>query len=158
MARGAADMVLADDNFATIVTAVKEGRGIYDNIRKAVHFLLSSNIGEIITIFVAILLGWNTPLLPVQLLWINLITDSFPAIALGVDPGGVYHGLGTGALEAAGLGRGDAGCGRGPAALEGGKGRGSQKNGKSGSKYGTHDYTPIMRRCRCLCFPLINPQ
>ncbi|MBR6701373.1 MAG: calcium-translocating P-type ATPase, PMCA-type [Firmicutes bacterium] len=86
VARGAADMVLADDNFATIVTAVKEGRGIYDNIRKAVHFLLSSNIGEIITIFVAILLGWNTPLLPVQLLWINLITDSFPAIALGVDP------------------------------------------------------------------------
>ncbi|MDO4481187.1 MAG: HAD-IC family P-type ATPase [Bacillota bacterium] len=86
VARGAADMVLADDNFATIVTAVKEGRGIYDNIRKAVHFLLSSNIGEIVTIFAAILLGWNTPLLPVQLLWINLITDSFPAIALGVDP------------------------------------------------------------------------
>ena len=86
VARGAADMVLADDNFATIVTAVKEGRGIYDNIKKAVHFLLSSNIGEIITIFVAILLGWNSPLLPVQLLWINLITDSFPAIALGVDP------------------------------------------------------------------------
>ena len=86
VARGAADMVLADDNFATIVTAVKEGRGIYDNIRKAVHFLLSSNIGEILTIFAAILMGWNTPLLPVQLLWINLITDSFPAIALGVDP------------------------------------------------------------------------
>ena len=86
VSKEAADMVLADDNFATIVTAVREGRGIYDNIRKAVHFLLSSNIGEIITIFVAILIGWNSPLLPVQLLWINLITDSFPAIALGVDP------------------------------------------------------------------------
>lgn len=86
VARGAADMVLADDNFATIVSAVKEGRGIYDNIRKAVHFLLSGNIGEIITIFMAILLGWSTPLLPVQLLWINLITDSFPAIALGIEP------------------------------------------------------------------------
>lgn len=86
VAKGAADMVLTDDNFATIVEAVREGRGIYDNIRKAVHFLLSSNIGEIITIFVAMCFGWATPLLPIQLLWVNLVTDSFPAIALGLDP------------------------------------------------------------------------
>ena len=86
VAKGAADMVLMDDNFATIVEAVREGRGIYDNIRKAVHFLLSSNIGEIITIFAAMCFGWATPLLPIQLLWVNLVTDSLPAIALGVDP------------------------------------------------------------------------
>ncbi len=86
VAKGAADMVLTDDNFATIVDAVKEGRGIYSNIRKAVHFLLSSNIGEIITIFVAILFGWNSPLLAIHLLWVNLVTDSLPAIALGLDP------------------------------------------------------------------------
>jgi len=86
VAKGAADMILMDDNFATIVAAVKEGRGIYDNIRKAVHFLLSSNIGEIITIFAAMLFGWATPLLPIQLLWVNLVTDSLPAIALGLDP------------------------------------------------------------------------
>ena len=87
VAKGAADMVLADDDFATIVAAVQEGRGIYDNIRKAVHFLLSSNVGEIITIFAAMLLGWAAPLLPIHLLWVNLVTDSLPAIALGLDPG-----------------------------------------------------------------------
>lgn len=86
VAKNAADIILTDDNFNTIVSAVKEGRGIYDNIRKAIHFLLSSNIGEIITIFVAILLGLPSPLLAVQLLWVNLVTDSLPAISLGVEP------------------------------------------------------------------------
>ena len=86
VAKGAADMTLTDDNFATIVTAVREGRGIYDNIRKAVHFLLSCNLGEIITVFVAMLVWRESPLLPVQLLWINLVTDSLPALALGMEP------------------------------------------------------------------------
>ena len=86
VAKGAADMILTDDNFATIVHAIKEGRGILTNIKKAVHFLMSSNIGEIITIFAAILLGWQVPLLAIHLLWVNLVTDSLPAIALGLDP------------------------------------------------------------------------
>lgn len=86
VAKNAADMILMDDNFATIVDAVEEGRGIFQNIRKAVHFLISCNIGEIMTIFVAILLGKAAPLLPVQLLFINLVTDSFPAICLGLEP------------------------------------------------------------------------
>lgn len=85
VAKGASDMIITDDNFSTIVSAVREGRVIYNNIRKAVHFLLSSNIGEILTIFTAMLFGWSTPLLPIHLLWVNLITDSLPAIALGLD-------------------------------------------------------------------------
>jgi len=94
VAKGAADIVLTDDNFATIVHAVEEGRGILTNIRKAVHFLLSSNIGEIITIFMAVMLGWQVPLLAIHLLWVNLVTDSLPAIALGLDPvsGDIMHG------------------------------------------------------------------
>lgn len=86
VAKGASDIILADDNFSTIVYAVKEGRSIYENIKKSIHFLLSSNIGEIVTILFALLLGFATPLAPIQLLWINLITDSFPAIALGLEP------------------------------------------------------------------------
>lgn len=85
VAKNSADMILTDDNFATIVAAVKQGRVIYDNIRKTIHFLLSSNIGEILTIFSAIVMGHSSPLLPVQLLWMNLVTDSLPAIALGSE-------------------------------------------------------------------------
>lgn len=85
VAKGAADMILADDNYATIVHAIEEGRSIFDNIRRFVHFLLSCNIGEIITMFVGTLLGWPLPLLPIQILWINLATDSLPALALGVE-------------------------------------------------------------------------
>ena len=85
VAKGAADMTLTDDNFATIVEAVREGRGIYANIKKVVGFLLGTNIGEVITVFVAMLLWHKTPLLSMQLLWINLVTDSFPAIALGME-------------------------------------------------------------------------
>ena len=85
VAKGAADMTLTDDNFATIVDAVKEGRGIYANIKKVVGFLLGTNIGEVFTVFVAMLVWHATPLLSMQLLWINLVTDSFPAIALGME-------------------------------------------------------------------------
>ena len=92
VAKGAAHMILTDDNFATIVRAVEEGRGIYANIRKAIHYLLSCNIGEILTIFVATILDLGQmPLVPVQLLWLNLVTDSLPALALGVEP--VEHGV-----------------------------------------------------------------
>ncbi len=86
VSRAAADMVLTDDNFATIVEAVRQGRGIYDNIHKAVKFLLSSNIGEIITIFTGIIMAGISPLCAVQLLWVNFVTDSLPAVALGLDP------------------------------------------------------------------------
>lgn len=86
VAKEASEMILTDDNFATIVHAVGEGRGIFENIKKAIQFLLSSNIAEIMTLFIASLFGWPQPLLPVQILWINLITDSFPALALGVEP------------------------------------------------------------------------
>jgi Ca2+-transporting ATPase len=86
VAKNAADMVLTDDCFTTIVAAVAQGRGIYANIRKAVHFLLSSNIGEITTVLAAFLLKLPSPLLAIQLLWVNLVTDSLPALALGVEP------------------------------------------------------------------------
>ena len=85
VAKGAADMTLTDDNFATIVDAVREGRGIYANIKKVVGFLLGTNIGEVLTVFFAMLLWHKTPLLSTQLLWINLVTDSLPAIALGME-------------------------------------------------------------------------
>ncbi len=86
VAKGAADMTLTDDNFATIVDAVREGRGIYANIKKVVGFLLGTNIGEVVTVFVAMLLWHKSPLLSMQLLMINLVTDSLPAIALGMEP------------------------------------------------------------------------
>ncbi len=86
VAKNAADMILADDNFVTIVEAVKQGRNIYDNIRKAIHFLIATNIGEIVTIFMGLVLGLKSPLLAIQLLWINLVTDSLPAISLGLEP------------------------------------------------------------------------
>lgn len=85
VAKGAADMTLTDDNFATIVDAVKEGRGIYANIKKVIGFLLGTNIGEVITVFAAMLLWHKSPLMSMQLLWINLVTDSLPAIALGME-------------------------------------------------------------------------
>jgi Ca2+-transporting ATPase len=86
VAKSAADIILTDDNFATIVDAVKEGRGIYDNIRKVVGFLLGTNIGEILTVFTAMMIWREAPLISAQLLWINLVTDSLPAIALGMEP------------------------------------------------------------------------
>lgn len=85
VAKNAADMILLDDNFVTIVEAVKQGRNIYDNIKKSIHFLISTNIGEIVTIFFGLVLGIKSPLLAIQLLWINLVTDSLPAIALGLE-------------------------------------------------------------------------
>ena len=85
VAKSAADMTLTDDNFATIVDAVQEGRGIYANIKKVVGFLLGTNIGEVVTVFFAMLLWHVTPLLSMHLLWINLVTDSLPAIALGME-------------------------------------------------------------------------
>ncbi len=85
VAKNASDMVLTDDNFVTIVEAVKQGRNIFENIRKAVHFLIATNIGEIVTIFIGLILGLKSPLLAIQLLWINLVTDSIPAIALGLE-------------------------------------------------------------------------
>lgn len=87
VAKGTADIILMDDNFATIVAAVKEGRIIYSNIRKFVFYLLSCNVGEILVVFLSILMNLPVPLLPIQLLWLNLVTDSFPALALGTEKG-----------------------------------------------------------------------
>jgi Ca2+-transporting ATPase len=86
VSKGASDMILTDDNFATIVAAVEEGRTIYDNIRKFIRYLLSTNSGEIMTMFVALLVGLRVPLLAIQILWINLVTDGLPAVALGFEP------------------------------------------------------------------------
>ncbi len=86
VAKGAADMVLTDDNFSTIVEAVREGRGIYDNIRKTIQFLLGSNLGEVFTVFFAMIFGWGAPLLAIHLLLVNVVTDALPALALGVEP------------------------------------------------------------------------
>jgi Ca2+-transporting ATPase len=86
VSKEASDMILTDDNFASIVAAVEEGRAIFDNIRRFIHFLLSCNIGELFAMFLASLLGMPLPLLPIQILWVNLATDSLPALALGVEP------------------------------------------------------------------------
>ncbi len=86
VAKNASDIILTDDNFATIVDAIRVGRGIFDNIKKSVKFLLSSNIGEILTVFSGIVFGYSSPLNAISLLWVNLVTDSLPAIALGLDP------------------------------------------------------------------------
>ena len=83
----ASDIVLIDDNFATIVAAIEEGRIIYDNIRKFIRYLLGCNVGEVLTMLLATIVGLPLPLLPIQILWMNLVTDGLPAIALGVDPG-----------------------------------------------------------------------
>lgn len=87
VSKGAAEMVLTDDNFASIVNAIEEGRVIYDNIRKFIKYLLSSNVGEILVMFVALLAGLKIPLLAIQILWVNLVTDGLPAIAMGFEPG-----------------------------------------------------------------------
>ncbi len=84
VAKGTSNMVLSDDNFATIVVAVEEGRKVYNNIRKTIQFLLSSNLGEVVTLFVATMLNW-TILLPIHILWVNLVTDTLPALALGLE-------------------------------------------------------------------------
>lgn len=86
VAKGAADMILTDDNFATVVNAVEEGRRIRDNITKAISYLLSCNVGELVVLLIASFMNWATPLLPIHILWINLVTDSLPALALGIDP------------------------------------------------------------------------
>ena len=83
--KAAADMVLMDDNFTSIVNAVEEGRGIFDNIQKFIHYLLATNAGEVLTLFIAALVGWPVPLLAIQILWINLVTDGLPALALGME-------------------------------------------------------------------------
>jgi Ca2+-transporting ATPase len=82
----ASDMILMDDNFASIVNAVEEGRGIFDNIQKFVHFLLACNTSEVLLMFFAALIGWPVPLMAIQILWINLVTDGLPALALGMEP------------------------------------------------------------------------
>jgi len=86
VAKNASDMILADDNFVTIIEAVKEGRHIYDNIKKAVHFSIATNVGEIVAIFLGLLMGFDAPLVAIQLLWTNLVTDTLPGIALGLEP------------------------------------------------------------------------
>ena len=86
VSKEASAMILIDDNFATIVEAVGQGRTLYSNILKAIQFLLSSNLGEVLTVFVAVMLNWDSPLLPIHILWVNLITDSLPALALGMEP------------------------------------------------------------------------
>ena len=85
VSKGASDMVLADDDFSTIIVAVEEGRKVFSNIQKTIQYLLAANLGEVLTLFTATILGWDT-LLPVHLLWINVVTDTFPAIALGLEP------------------------------------------------------------------------
>jgi Ca2+-transporting ATPase len=87
VAKGASDLILTDDNYSTIVSAIEQGRNIYNNIKKSVVFLLTCNLGEVVAVFFTLLIGWKAPLIATQLLWINLLTDSFPAIALGMDPG-----------------------------------------------------------------------